>query len=141
MLTTGVVVLEHDGCVVSWNQWMETHSKILEKDIKGLPLLEVLPELQNTRIARGINKALKFNSPSVFSAKLIDASFPLYKDSITGQRAPERLVQSIQIKPFTHDNGEQHCVISIYDISSSHLRENALRSQSVTLNRLVSRLQ
>jgi len=141
MLNNGIVVLEKNGCIVCWNAWLEALTSIKEEDIKGLPLLDVLPELQKTRIERGINKALKFNSPSVFSAKLIDASFPLYKENITGQREPERLVQSIQIKPFLVEDNNQHCVISIYDISSSDLREKALRSQSATLNRLVTRLQ
>lgn len=141
MLNTGIIVLEKDGCIVTWNQWITLRSGITEENVRGLPILEVLPELQNTRIARAINKALNYNSPSVLSAKLIDASFPLYKDAITGAKKPERLVQSIQIKPFFQERDGQHCVISIFDISSSDLRERALRTQSTTLNKLVGKLQ
>ena len=142
VLNAGIIVLEKDGCILTWNQWVEARSGISEKDVKGLPILDVLPELQNTRIARSIKKALEFNCPSVLSAKLIDASFPLYKEQITSQRTPERLVQSIQIKPFYQESdATQHCVISIYDISSADLREKALRNQSTTLNRLVGKLQ
>lgn len=141
MLNTGIVILEKDGCVVSWNPWMAERSGISEEKIIGLPLLEVLPELQNTRIARAIHKALDLNCPSVLSAKLIDASFPLYKDKITSKRNPPRLVQSIQIKPFFQEEEGQHCVISVFDISSADLREKALRTQSVSLSKLVGDLQ
>ena len=141
LLDTGIIVLESHGRVVSWNKWMERRSGIRTNEIEGLSLLEVLPEIKNTRIARGIHKALNLNCPSVLSAKLLDASFPLYRDPITGTRRPERIVQSILIKPFQGENEDQYCVISIFDISSSNMREKALRTQSVTLTDVVLKLQ
>lgn len=141
LIETGIIVLEKNSCVITWNHWMTLHSGIDEADAKGLPITDIIPELKGSRIELAINKALQFNCPSVLSAKLIDASFPLYKDQITDKNQPDRIVQSILIKPFFQDGEGQHCVISIVDISSSDLREKALRNQSTTLNNVVSELQ
>ncbi len=142
LVDSGIVVLNTEGAVVSWNGWMAERSGISEQDILGKDMIEAMPELDNSRIARAVFKALKFNSPSVLSAKLLKTSFPLFKKSISGRSRPsERLVQSIQIKPFVHDDGSHYCVISIFDISSADMREKVLRTQSGVLSTLVKDLQ
>jgi len=141
LVNTGLVVLKEGGEIVNWNEWMAKRSGISETNIRGKCVYDVLPEIAGSRIQRAITKALEFNCPSVLSAKLIDASFPLYKDVITGKRDPDRLIQSILIKPFKSHSEGQHCVISIFDISSADLREKALRNQSRMLTNLVKELK
>ncbi|WP_221801074.1 sensor domain-containing protein [Oceanobacter mangrovi] len=141
LIDTGIILLDSEGQVISWNNWMERHSGILEAEIRGLNLCNYIPELKGTRIDKGIYKALQLNCPSVLSAKLLNVSFPLYKELITHTRRPERIVQSIQIKPFNLDDNSQYCVISVFDISSADMREKALRTQSVVLTQLVANLQ
>jgi diguanylate cyclase (GGDEF)-like protein/PAS domain S-box-containing protein len=141
LVDAGVIVLSESGQVVHWNSWMEQCSGLKDERVVGHKLEQVFPEIGQSRIARGIHKALKMNSPSVLSSKLLDASFPLYRKMITGLRPSERLVQSILIKPFYSEGEGQMCVISIFDISSSDMRERALRTQSSMLSRLVADLQ
>lgn len=141
LVNTGLIVLKSDAVVVSWNEWLTKRSGIDQSEICGKTIYDVIPEIKGSRIERAIKKALEFNCPSVLSAKLIDASFPLYKDVITGKRLPDRIIQSILIKPFYSEKDGQHCVISIYDISSSDLRERALRNQSKMLTKLVKELK
>jgi diguanylate cyclase (GGDEF)-like protein/PAS domain S-box-containing protein len=141
LVNAGLIVLKEDAKVVCWNEWMTKRSGIEESHIQSKSIYDVVPEISGSRIERAIKKALEFNCPSVLSAKLIDASFPLYKDVITGKRDPDRIIQSILIKPFKSPQGGQHCVISIYDISSADLRERALRNQSKMLTQLVKELK
>ena len=139
-VNAGIIVLNQDGCVATWNSWMDKRSGLKEPDVRGTPLLDVFPELKGSRIDRSIYKALELNCPSVLSAKLINASFPLYNESIISKKNHQRIIQSILIKPLIYDN-QQCCVISIFDISSSDLRERALRTQSAMLTQLVSELK
>ena len=139
-VSAGVIVLDEDTAVVSWNRWMEKRSGIRREDMLGKRVLDTFTELQGTRIERAIDKALHQNSPSVLSAKLMKASFPLYNESIVSRHNHQRIVQSIQIKPLQQDD-KQFCVISIFDISTSDLRERALRTQSAMLTDLVRDLE
>ena len=141
LVDTGIVVLDGQGCIVTWNQWMERHSGLQEARVQGQKLVDLFPELSNSRIDRAIYKALELNCPSVLSARLLNVSFPLYREPLSTAKQPERLVQSIQIKPFYTDEDGQYCVISVFDISSSDMRERALRTQSVVLTELVVSLQ
>jgi len=119
---------------------MDKRSGLKDVNVRGTPLMDIFPELKGSRIDRSIHKALEFNSPSVLSAKLINASFPLYNESIISKKNHQRIVQSILTKPLVYEN-QQCCVISIFDISSSDLRERALRTQSSMLTQLVSELR
>ncbi|MAK90231.1 MAG: hypothetical protein CMI13_03205 [Oleibacter sp.] len=139
-VNAGIIVLNEQGCVATWNQWMDRRSGLKESDVRGTPILDVFPELKDSRIDRSIHKALHLNCPSVLSAKLLKVSFPLYNESIVSKKNHQRIIQSILIKPLVYDN-QQCCVISIFDISSSDLRERALRTQSTMLTQLVSELK
>lgn len=140
LVNSGVIVLRQDGRVCIWNDWMHAHSNIKSDQIVGLNLVEAIEDIAGSRIERAIKKALEFNCPSILSAKLIDADFPLFKPQVISKRKAERITQSILIKPFLH-NQERHCLISIFDISSAALREKALRNQSSILSQTVDELQ
>ncbi|MAS26501.1 MAG: hypothetical protein CMI03_08510 [Oceanospirillaceae bacterium] len=115
-VNAGIIVLNEQGCVATWNQWMDRRSGLKESDVRGTPILDVFPELKDSRIDRLIHKALHLNCPSVLSAKLLKVSFPLYNESIVSKKNHQRIIQSILIKPLVYDN-QQCCVISIFDIS------------------------
>ncbi|MEM0911762.1 MAG: EAL domain-containing protein [Pseudomonadota bacterium] len=141
LINSGVIVLDESSNIVTWNTWMEQHSGKESDAVTDKNIFDVIPEIKGSRIERAIGKALKFNCPSVLSAKLINASFPLYKIQVISRSARERLVQSILIKPFQSADGKQHCIISIFDISNADRRENALRKQTQLLNKVVGELQ
>lgn len=141
LLNSGIVVLNAQSNIVTWNAWMEEHSGFSASDVLNKSIYEIVPEIKGSRIERAINKAIDFNCPSILSAKLIDASFPLFRVQVISRSKGERLVQSILIKPFETDEDGQHCVISIADISTSDRRESALRHQSDFLSKLVEQLK
>lgn len=141
LLDSGVIVLDHDARVVSWNHWMEQHSGLSQPQVIGRNLFDIFPGLVSSRIELAVRKALVRQSPSLLSSKLLDAGFPLFRRMITGRRKPERLVQSVVIKPLIPADGAACCVISVLDLSSSDLRERTLRSQSNVLGKLVLDLQ
>ena len=39
----GLVVLDSQGCIVGWNEWMARVSRHEARDVLGKPLLEVHP--------------------------------------------------------------------------------------------------
>ncbi|WP_430459897.1 EAL domain-containing protein [Thalassolituus sp. LLYu03] len=139
-VSAGILVLDQNTRIISWNTWMEKRSGMAAAEVLNKPLLDIFPELTASRIDRAIQKALHQNSPSLLSAKLMKVAFPLFTESIVSRKRRQRIVQSIQIKPLEQD-GSQYCVISVFDISTSDLRERTLRTQSDTLSQLVTDLK
>ena len=46
----GLVVLDSQGCIVGWNEWMARVSRYEARDVLGKPFLEVIPEVRHTRL-------------------------------------------------------------------------------------------
>ena len=46
----GLVVLDSQGCIVGWNEWMARVSRRPARAVLGKAFLEVFPEVRQTRL-------------------------------------------------------------------------------------------
>ncbi len=58
-LRDGLVVLDREGRIVSWNRALETRYDVSAPEVLGRPLLEVFPNLQGEGIHRPIERLLR----------------------------------------------------------------------------------
>jgi hypothetical protein len=95
-----------------------------------MSLLELLPQLSDSRLLRAINQALQSGLPAVFSPSLNTQILPLFSPQYAA--AAEPLAHSLQVIPLRQD-GLHHCLIAVTDLSASMRRENLLKAQAEKL--------
>ncbi len=132
-LRVGLILLDWEGRVISWNDWMHRHSSLELPAVKGQRLTEIFPEIQDDRLGWGIEEALRYRLSSVLAPALNPTPLPLYRKPIDRARN-ERMQQLIYVTPIHHSNCA--CLIQIYDLTAPRRRERRLRAQSSRLMRV-----
>ncbi|MBF0614444.1 MAG: response regulator [Magnetococcales bacterium] len=125
----GLILLDHQERVITWNGWMEQSSGIPRERILGLPLNGFFPTLPHSRMERAIRDALQRGLSALLTPKLNTCLLPL-RD--LNQQPMELL---IQIKPLQPANRSRHCVIQIQDVTHAVQRDQRLRENSRALLR------
>ncbi|MBF0181536.1 MAG: response regulator [Magnetococcales bacterium] len=130
----GMILLDPDQKIVLWNDWMEKGSRLLADEVMDRTLLEVFPELENTRISRAVASALQAGLPTMLSHRLTPTPFPLYTASETTRSSP-RMSQMVLIKAIRDAADSRYCLIQIQDITNTVSREHILRNQANELEK------
>ncbi|HJV64890.1 MAG TPA: diguanylate cyclase [Geomonas sp.] len=73
----GLMVLERDLTVKSWNRWMELHSGISARDICGKSILDFYSHLSEPEYSRFFKSVLSFGNYAFFSQKLHRQLIPM----------------------------------------------------------------
>ena len=136
LVDSGVIMLDKEGRVLFWNQFISQASHIEFSSIEGKPLLDVFPSITETRISKAVDKAIELNFPSILSYKLLKNSFPLYRKSLA-TKPPYLIVQSIIVKPIVENGENNGCIIYINDVSAASKREEDLIRQSDQLKQVL----
>ena len=126
-LNTGIILVDQNGCVLLWNNWMARYSGIQSPQVLNLHLTEVFSEPLPKPFIAAINRALTIKLPVVLSNALHKFPLPLFNVNGTG----ERIFQSIVLNPVKQANGELICLIQVTDFSTSIKREKMLRERSL----------
>ena len=71
----GLIVLDAEGKIRLWNDWMATTSQVSSDMVQGSTIDAVFPELAGSRVCHAIEEALQHRRPSLLSQ--IAASSPL----------------------------------------------------------------
>ncbi len=129
-LHTGVLIVDEQLRISFINPWLQQRLHSLAPWRTEMPLLELLPELSDSRLLRAINQALQSGLPAVFSPSLNTQILPLF--SPQDAAAAEPLAHSLQVIPLRQD-GLHHCLIAVTDLSASMRRENLLKAQAEKL--------
>lgn len=132
-LNIGLVVVNSDGKVLLWNDWIAKHSHIKEADALNQPLDQVFPEPVSPAFLSALKNTLAYRLPVVLSTALHRTPLPLYNLSGADQQA--RMYQSITITPIQSQLDESCCLIQVTDSSTSIKREKMLRSHSEMLKK------
>jgi diguanylate cyclase (GGDEF)-like protein len=129
-LHTGVLIVDAQLRINFINPWLQRalHSQTAWHE--DIPLLELLPELQSSRLLRAINQALQSGLPALLSPGLNAQPLPLFNQQDSDVAQP--MAHSLQVIPL-RQNGLQHCLIAVTDLSSSMRRETLLRAQAEKL--------
>lgn len=130
----GLILIDREGRVLLWNEWVAHHSGIPSEYALTRPLESLFLEGLTISFRTALKRALAHRLPILISNALHRAPLPLYSPPITRDEQP-RIQQSITITPVLVDEETHFCLIQITDASLSLKRENLLKSQSERLNR------
>lgn len=133
-LSLGVCVVDAEGKVLLWNNWIARHSRIKEIDALNRQLEQVFSESVSPAFLTALKNTLAYRLPVVLSTALHRTPLPLYNVSETNPQQT-RMYQSISITPIQSQRNESCCLIQITDSSTSIKREKILRSHSEILKK------
>jgi PAS domain S-box-containing protein len=117
----GLVVLDSQGCIVGWNEWMARVSRHEARNVLGKPLLEVFPDVRHTRLPDVIEDSLRVGSSSILTHTL-NALLPLQGES------DEPLLHNIVVRPVSSVHAN-YCLLQITDVTVAVTRERVLRER------------
>lgn len=133
-INLGLIIVDADGKVLFWNNWIVRHSGIKEADSLNQPLEQVFSESVSPAFQTALKNTLAYKLPVVLSTALHRTPLPLYNTS--GANQPQaRMYQSITITPIQSKLNESCCLIQVTDSSTSIKREKILRSHSEILKK------
>lgn len=123
-LPMGLLIVDARLCIAGMNEWI---GRRLPPDIRALEpegknLLEVFPDLKNSRLEFALEQALNAGQSGFLSNSLNPHPLPLYEN---GDRSGERLHQTLNIIPLRGADTNS-CVIQIQDVSHAVQREKLL---------------
>ncbi|WP_347985788.1 response regulator [Methylomonas sp. AM2-LC] len=116
----GLIIVDHNGKIISWNPWLTKHSLLNRADVQGKTMLEVFPLLTSGNLLRAINLTLSHGMSSIVSHALNTKPLPLF--TLDGQK----LHQQVIVKPLKIKNSHHFCLIQINDITAAVKREKQL---------------
>jgi len=135
-INAGFFVVDEHCHIVYWNKWMEKHSRFKSDNACTKTLLEIFPELENSRLHRAITSNLEMGMPAVISNVLNRTPLPLFYVSDRHSQEMLPLYQHIQItriSGFLNDNDVEannrvYCLIHVTDVTAGVMREKLLES-------------
>ncbi len=117
----GLVVLDSQGCIIGWNEWISRVSRRPARDVLGKALSDVFPEVGNTRLRDVIDDSFRAGSSSILTHTL-NALLPL-----RGENA-EPLLHNIVVRPVSSAHAN-YCLLQITDVTVAVTRERILRER------------
>ena len=136
---TGLVLLDRNARVASWNAWMTKHTGIAAHAATGKSLAEVFEESISPRLEMSIEAAIDKSLAGVLSPRLQYEPLPLFRTP-SDREYGNRLYQYISVVPLLDHHGERSCLLSISDVTTSMRRELALRERTAQLKELTDEL-
>jgi len=116
----GLIVLDRQGQVVTWNAWMASAAGIAAEAAAGRSLEALFPNTSLGRLSAATAEALDTGTSSLLTHALNPALLPLKT------RAGLELVHNTSVRPIGQKPYEG-CLIQITDVTASALRERVLR--------------
>jgi len=117
----GLVVLDRQGCIVGWNEWMARVSRRQARDALGKALVELFPEVRETRLPDVIDDSFSAGSSSILTYTL-NSLLPLQGES------GEPLLHNIIVRPVSSVHAN-YCLLQITDVTVAVTRERVLRER------------
>lgn len=140
-INMGLVVLDQDMTVLSWNAWMQHYSGIPKDRIIGGNLMAFYANLAKPKYKRLIMSVFKFGSFAVFSQKLHNYLFAMKNPHPSADWLP-LMQQSCAAGPIRDDTGQ---IVSIYitveDVTEDVASEIKLREKVTQLEQALARVK
>jgi PAS domain S-box-containing protein len=118
----GLIVLDHDASVVSWNAWMELTSRIGEHEARGRTLADIFPGTELARLHFAINAALNSRTSTIVTHAINPALLPLRT------RSQKPLLHDITVTP-VGEPPMRRCLVYVNDVTMATKRERFLRDR------------
>lgn len=136
-LKCGLILIDREGKVQLWNDWIARHSGIPAEFAVGHSLESLFPDGLTAPFKTAIRNALLHKLPILLSNALHCSPLPIFPLPVT-QQEQNRMQQSITLTPIVTAEARHLCLIQITDATLSVKREHALRSRSERLGRQAS---
>ena len=133
-IKSGLILIDNEGNVLLWNDWMARHSGITAELALSRSLESLFPDDLPIPFKTAIQRVLQHKLPVVLSNALHRSPLPLYPLPAT-QDKQERIQQSITLTPIVTSEGNPLCLIQIADATLSIKRERVLKSHSERLSK------
>jgi len=121
-LDTGVVVLDRDRRVVSWNYWFASASNISSDYAVGKTLDQLFPGRPLVRLTTSVSEALTLGSSAFLTYMLNRDLLPLRT------RAGLPLIHNVSVRPFGQ-RPYSYCLLQISDVTGAAHRDRILRER------------
>lgn len=135
-IEVGIVVLDAENCVRSWNDFMENHSGISAGEAQGANLFQLFPDLPQEWLARKLStvRLLNTRSFSVWEQRPYLFRFR-NRRPITGTEP--YMFQNVTFFPLTDQSGavEGVCLL-VYDVTDMASNRRQLEKSNAQLKRL-----
>lgn len=132
-INSGLVLIDAEGRVLLWNDWVAKHSGIPAGLAIGHSLEALFSNGLNNSFKTAVKNALSHKLPIILSNALHRSPLPLYTLPLT-QQIQVRIEQSIALTPIV-DEKNHYCLIQINDASMSLKRERVLQLKSERLSK------
>lgn len=117
----GLIVLDREGCVVAWNDWMARIARRPADAVIGRSFYEVFPGARSTRLPSVVEDAFQVGSSSLLTHTL-NALLPLQGED------GEPLLHNIVVRLVsTAQSG--YCLLQVTDVTVAVTRERVLRER------------
>src|SRR6478752_8125368 len=120
-LDVGIVVLDGQGCIVGWNDWIARASRHSEQSVLGKNLFDIFPNLRQTRLPAVLEESIQVGSSSILTHSL-NTLLPLRDE------AGQQLLHNIVVRPLAPGRAT-HCLLQVNDVTVSLTRERVLRER------------
>jgi diguanylate cyclase (GGDEF)-like protein len=130
-INVGLLTLDPELRVRSWNRWMETHSDLPAERIVGSPLFQFFPALDSPAFVRSCKSVLSFGSYAFFSQKIHRYLFPFKPPRSLGVRF-EHMQQSCVMGPIRRGDGAiASLFLAVQDVTEIAAYEQKLREMNM----------
>ena len=121
-LDIGLIVLDAEYRVISWNSWMTSAAGLDLDQVTGKTLREIFPEARLVRLESAVQQALASGASSLLTHSLHPLLFPLKT------RTARSMVYNIAVRP-VGDKPYERCIVQISDVTLAAERERVLRER------------
>jgi hypothetical protein len=118
----GLIVLDANRVVVSWNAWMASASGHSAKEARGRLLAEIFPRAKLGRLDSAVNATLILGTSTIVTHAINPALLPLQT------RSNRPLLHDITVTPVEEPAGRQ-CLVFVADVTMVTRRERFLRDR------------
>jgi signal transduction histidine kinase/CheY-like chemotaxis protein len=121
-LDSGIVVLDQQQCVQTWNTWFAQASSVSVQNAVGRPLGDLFPEANSPRLRSAIDAAFQSGVSSILTHALHRSLFPLKT------AAGFAMIHDVSVRPLGPKDSRV-CLLQIMDVTVAHQRELVLRAR------------
>ncbi|NNG14525.1 MAG: GGDEF domain-containing protein [Gammaproteobacteria bacterium] len=120
----GILVLDGEHRVCSWNRWLENKTDISAERAKGCRLEDLFPTLKNQRFDWALEQVIAHKSPQVMSQALNHFLIPI-PTMHSVRHGLSMMQQHVTITPLIHDDATL-AVVAIIDVTDNIARSSAM---------------
>ena len=121
-LDSGLIVLDSDGCVLTWNAWMTLVTGIALQDAAGMRVGQLFPGSTLRRLNAAVTDAIQLGASSLLTHSLHPMLLPLKT------RMGRALIHDLSVRPIG-EKPYSHCLIQVFDVSVAAERDQVLRAR------------